>query len=114
MEPIRSHDGLFRFVFGEPEQMAELLRGMLPPPLAAAIRWQTLHRLPDTYVDMHLGARAGDLFFAAELERTTLLLQVLVEHKAKVERVARADLADLERWSLRVLTARDLAEALEA
>ena len=86
MEPIRSHDGLFRFVFGEPEQMAELLRGALPPPLAAAIHWQTLRRLPDTYVDMNLEARAGDLFFAAELGGTTLLLQVLVEHKAKVER----------------------------
>jgi hypothetical protein len=68
MEPIRSHDALFRFVFGEPEQMAELLGGCLPPALVAAIRWPTLHRLPDTFVDRVLQARRGDLFFAVELD----------------------------------------------
>lgn len=135
MEPIRSHDALFRFVFGEPEQMAELLGGCLPPALVAAIRWPTLHRLPDTFVDRVLQARRGDLFFAVELapgpateqgaerdgegvgecrvdhdgERLgepaeqALLLQVLTEHKAQVDRFAALQLAGyavrlLEAW----------------
>jgi hypothetical protein len=120
MEPIRSHDALFRFVFGEPEQMAELLGGCLPPALVAAIRWPTLHRLPDTFVDRVLTARRGDLFFAVELavepsgdgesagdggtaDDRTLLLQVLTEHKAQVDRFAALQLAGyavrlLEAW----------------
>lgn len=120
MEPIRSHDALFRFVFGEPEQMAELLGGCLPPALVAAIRWPTLHRLPDTFVDRVLTARRGDLFFAVELavepsgegepagdggaaHERTLLLQVLTEHKAQVDRFAALQLAGyavrlLEAW----------------
>jgi hypothetical protein len=120
MEPIRSHDALFRFVFGEPEQMAELLSGCLPPALVAAIRWPTLHRLPDTFVDRVLEARRGDLFFAVELaveplgdreptgdggtaDNPTLLLQVLTEHKAQVDRFAALQLAGyavrlLEAW----------------
>ena len=122
MEPIRSHDALFRFVFGEPEQMAELLSGCLPPALVAAIRWPTLHRLPDTFVDRVLEARRGDLFFAVELDVAlasdldgepagdggtaddrTLLLQVLAEHKAQVDRFAALQLAGyavrlLEAW----------------
>ena len=83
-----SHDGLFRFVFGEPEQMADLLRSCLPPELAAAIRWSTLRRLPDTFVDKVLGARRCDLFFAVELGSATVLLHVQTEHKSKVERFA--------------------------
>jgi hypothetical protein len=121
MEPSRSHDALFRFVFGEPEQMAELLGGCLPPALVAAIRWPTLHRLPDTFVDRVLKARRGDLFFAVELDVAlaceldrepegdgtaddrTLLLQVLTEHKAQVDRFASLQLAGyavrlLEAW----------------
>ena len=45
MAPPRTHDGLFRFVFGEPEQMAELLQSQLPPALTAAIDWPTLRRI---------------------------------------------------------------------
>ncbi|MBL8756552.1 MAG: Rpn family recombination-promoting nuclease/putative transposase [Planctomycetes bacterium] len=81
-----SHDGLFRFVFGEPEQMADLLRSCLPPALVAAIRWSTLRRLPDTFVDKVLGARRGDLFFSVEIGDAVLLLHVQTEHKSKVER----------------------------
>ncbi len=88
MDPIRSHDQLFRFVFREPEQMADLLRGCLPPALVDAIRWPTLRRLPDTFVDRLLSTRAGDLFFGVEVGDTTAVLQVLVEHKSKVDRCA--------------------------
>ena len=42
MELIRTHDALFKFVFGEPDQMAELLRARLPKAVAAAIDWSTL------------------------------------------------------------------------
>lgn len=86
MDPIRSHDQLFRFVFHEPEQMADLLRGCLPPALVDAIRWPTLRRLPDTFVDRLLSTRAGDLFFHVEIGESGALLQVLLEHKSKVER----------------------------
>lgn len=86
MDPIRSHDQLFRFVFHEPEQMADLLRGCLPPALVDAIRWPTLRRLPDTFVDRLLSTRAGDLFFHVEIGEGGAVLQVLLEHKSKVDR----------------------------
>jgi hypothetical protein len=35
MELIRSHDALFRFVFGDLEQAADLLRAILPRPGSA-------------------------------------------------------------------------------
>jgi hypothetical protein len=81
-----SHDGLFRFVFGEPEQMADLLRCILPPELVAAIRWSTLRRLPDTFVDAALGVRRGDLIYVAEIGSAIVLLRVQTEHKSKVDR----------------------------
>jgi len=117
MEPIRSHDALFRFVFGEPEQMAELLQGCLPPSLVGAIRWQTLYRLPDTFVDRVLGTRRGDLFFAAELGEATVLLQVLTEHKAEVDRFTALQLTGysvrlLEAWRQEHAGARQLPAVL--
>ena len=48
---IRSHDALFRYVFGEPEQMAELVRALLPPAAAADVDWSTLTRIDGTFVD---------------------------------------------------------------
>jgi predicted transposase YdaD len=112
-----SHDGLFRFVFGEPEQMADLLRSCLPPELAAAIRWSTLRRLPDTFVDKVLGARRGDLFFAVELGSAPLLLHVQTEHKSKVERFTALQQSGytvrlLEEWRMRHPTADTLPAVL--
>lgn len=45
VDPIRSHDSLFRFVFGDPAQMAELLQRLLPAALVAAIDWAGLARI---------------------------------------------------------------------
>lgn len=117
MEPIRSHDALFRFVFGEPEQMAELLQGCLPPSLVGAIRWPTLQRLPDTFVDRVLGTRRGDLIFAAELGEGSVLLQVLTEHKSEVDRFTALQLTGytvrlLEAWRQEHAQARQLPAVL--
>ncbi len=79
---VRSHDGLFRFVFGEPEQMAELLRSQLPPALAAAIQWSTLRRIEGTFVDEALRDRITDLLFEVELHGAPLLLHTVVDHKS--------------------------------
>jgi predicted transposase YdaD len=79
---IRSHDALFRFVFGEPEQMAELLRSNLPAAVAAAIDWGSLRRLDGSFVDTELQERHADLLFEARIGARPLLLFVLVEHKS--------------------------------
>lgn len=82
MTVIRSHDALFRFVFGEPEQMGELLRSNLPAPVATAIDWATLRRVDGAFVDEELKGRHADLLFEARLGGRPLLLYVLVEHKS--------------------------------
>ncbi|MBL8753331.1 MAG: Rpn family recombination-promoting nuclease/putative transposase, partial [Planctomycetes bacterium] len=86
MEPIRSHDALFRFVFGEPEQIADLLRSCLPPELVAAIRWPTLRRLPDAFVDKALGERRSDVLYIVEIGDSVALVHLLNEHKSWVDR----------------------------
>jgi len=86
MEPIRSHDGLFKFVFGEPEQMAELLRCFLPAAVAGAIDLASLRRAPDSFVDKALQGRHTDLLFTARLGRATVWLYVVPEHKSEDDR----------------------------
>jgi hypothetical protein len=86
MQPIRSHDGLFRFVFGEPEQMAELLRACVPAAVARGIDWPTLRRLPESFVDKALQGRRTDMVFSVRLGNATALLYVVPEHKSKDER----------------------------
>ncbi len=86
MVVIRTHDALFRFVFGEPEQMGELLRGNLPPAIAAAIEWAALRRLDGTFVDEQLKERHADLLFETRIGDQPALLFVLVEHKSGEDR----------------------------
>ena len=87
MVVIRSHDALFRFVFGEPEQMGELLRGSLPASLARAIDWAALRRVDRTFVDAELQERHADLLFETRIGERQLLLFVLVEHKSGADRL---------------------------
>ncbi|HEX5050975.1 MAG TPA: Rpn family recombination-promoting nuclease/putative transposase, partial [Planctomycetota bacterium] len=105
MEPIRSHDGLFQFVFGEPEQMAELLRACLPAAVADQIDWSTLARVPGSFVDEALKERRTDLLFSARMGDVTVLLYVVSEHKSEDARFASWQVACyvvriLEQWRL--------------
>lgn len=100
---IRSHDALFRFVFGEPEQMAELLRARLPASLVAAIDWSTLHRLDGSFVDAALRERQTDILFEAKIGDRTVLLYVVCEHKSRDDRftawqIARYEVRVVDQW----------------
>jgi len=100
---IRSHDALVRFVFGEPEQMAELLRAHLPPALVGAIRWPMLRRVEGTFVDKALQERRTDMLFEARMGDAAVLLYVLHEHKSEPDPFAALQLAGytvriLEQW----------------
>ncbi|MEO6597714.1 MAG: Rpn family recombination-promoting nuclease/putative transposase [Planctomycetota bacterium] len=75
-----------KFVFGEPEQMAELLRACLPAAVADAIDWSTLQRVRGSVVDKALGERHTDMLFSARMGSATVLLYVVPEHKCEDER----------------------------
>ncbi|MEO6598026.1 MAG: Rpn family recombination-promoting nuclease/putative transposase [Planctomycetota bacterium] len=103
MDLIRTHDGPFKFVFGEPEQMAELLRACLPKAVADAIDWSTLRRVPGSFVDKALKGRHTDLLFTARMGKATVLLYVVPEHKSADDRFTAWQMACyvvriLEQW----------------
>ncbi len=103
MSSIRSHDALFRFVFGDIAAAADLLRVCVPAPLAAAIDWTRLRLLSGTFVDEVLAEREADLLFVAPAGDLEVLLHMLVEHKAKDERfvalqTVRYSVRILDRW----------------
>jgi predicted transposase YdaD len=93
MEPIRSHDELFRFVFGEGDRMAELLAIGLPASVAAAIDRTSLQRQDVTFVDAGLTERRSDLLFTARIGGADALLYVLCEHKSQSDRFTALQLA---------------------
>ncbi len=99
MELVRTHDQLFRFVFGEPEQMAELLRSQLPAALTAAIDWSTLRRIDGSFVDKALQDRLTDLLFVVDVHGSPLLLHTLVDHKSRGDWATALQLA---RYTLRI------------
>ena len=53
-EVHRPHDKLFRTVFGDPAEAADLLRAYLPEPLAAELQWSRLTVQDATFVDEQL------------------------------------------------------------
>jgi predicted transposase YdaD len=117
MAPPRTHDGLFRFVFGEPEQMAELLQSQLPAPLTAAIDWPTLRRIEGSFVDAALQDRLSDLLFEVQVHGAPLLLHVVVDHKSRADwatalQLARYTLRIHDRWLAEHPNARSLPPVL--
>jgi len=99
MEVVRTHDALFRFVFEQPEQMAELLQSQLPPALTAAIDWPTLRRVDGNFVDQALQDRLTDLLFEVQVGGAPLLLHALVDHKSRADWATALQLA---RYTLRI------------
>ncbi|MFY9345814.1 MAG: Rpn family recombination-promoting nuclease/putative transposase [Planctomycetota bacterium] len=83
MELIRTHDGLFKFVFGEPEHLADLLRAVLPPAVAAAFDWTTLRPVPGSFVDEDLRKRHTDLLFEVDAGGVPTLVYFVSDHKSK-------------------------------
>jgi len=105
MHPIRSHDALFRFVFGDAETLAELLRAQLPGEVAAAIDWASLRPADRDFVDEVLQERRSDLLFEVDLHGRPALLHVLCDHKSDDERftalqLVRYTVRILDRWLL--------------
>ncbi len=105
MEIIRSHDALFRFVFGDVETMGSLLRAELPAAVVAAIDWSSLRRCDGSFVDAELRERQADLLFSAAPRgsgsaEAGALLYVLCEHKSFDDRLLPLQVA---RYVMRVL-----------
>lgn len=78
------HDALFRRVFSEPAQAAALLRETLPAAVRDRFAWNTLRRLPDTFVDERLRRTESDLLFEVDQPggEPPALLYVLIEHQS--------------------------------
>jgi hypothetical protein len=81
----RPHDALFKAAFERPSHAAQLLRGLLPADLAAAIAWDTLSLRPGSFVDEQLDDTHTDLLFSVDAGGTEVLVYVLLEHQSKVD-----------------------------
>jgi hypothetical protein len=66
------HDALFRAVFGDPDNAAELLRSILPAEITAAIDWRTLRRVEGSFVDDALRDKRAEYRCAARLLAITV------------------------------------------
>jgi hypothetical protein len=77
------HDALFRAVFGDPDNAAELLRSVLPAAITAAIDWRSLRRVEGSFVDEALRDKHADLLFCADINGKRTLVYLLNEHKSE-------------------------------
>ena len=82
------HDALFRRVFSEPAQAAALLRELLPRPMRDRFAWDTLRRLPGSFVDERLRRTESDLLFEVRQAhgKPPARLYVLIEHQSTPDR----------------------------
>lgn len=63
----RPHDALFKSAFEDPDDVAPLLRDLLPAGVREAIAWETRAHEPGSFVDLELGDLHNDLLFSARL-----------------------------------------------
>ena len=60
-EVFQPHDGLFRAVFGEAAEAADLLRAHVPAAIANKLRWSTLARQDTSFISNRLRASEAHL-----------------------------------------------------
>jgi predicted transposase YdaD len=97
------HDRFIRYVLEHSERAAPLLRTVLPPGLAARVRWSTLRGHPTVLVDSSIRESRGDLSFSVRLRGSPRRAFILLEHQSRVERSMAARMRRyvsrlLERW----------------
>ncbi len=80
------HDRFIRYVLEHSERAAALLRTVLPPGLAARVRWSTLRGHPSDLVDSSIRESRGDLSFSVRLRGSSRRAFILLEHQSRVER----------------------------
>lgn len=78
----KSHDPLFKRLFGEPRHAAALLRHTLPPDLVATLDLDTLTPVKTALVDDHLSERYTDLLFSLQTTKGPMLAYILIEHQS--------------------------------
>ena len=76
------HDSLFKWVFSEPEHAEGELKLLLPPEVSQRIDWNTLERLPTSFIDEEFSKRHADVAFTVELGGRKLVLYLLLEHQS--------------------------------
>lgn len=83
-EVFQPHDGLFRAVFGERAEAADLLLAHLPEAIAIRLRWSTLARRDTSFIDNRLRTSESDLLFEVQREVDDALawVYVLFEHRS--------------------------------
>lgn len=79
-DPGQSHDALFYKTFSKPENAAAELKRVMRPELVARIKWSTLRRESNKFVDSKLSSRYSDVLFSVYIGRKKALIHVLFEH----------------------------------
>ena len=78
------HDTLFRAIFRDPAEAADLARDLMPPPIRDALTWDALKPVPGVLLDEQLRARITDLRFEAPWrEGGHAQLTLLFEHQSR-------------------------------
>lgn len=87
MADLTPHDHLFRHVFSDPEQAASFLREAVPAGLGELVDWDSLERLPDSFVDELLQPRQSDIIYRVQMVGgIDGLVYVLFEHQSRSDR----------------------------
>lgn len=78
------HDTLFRAIFQDPAEAADLARGLVPPSVSDELAWEALTPLSGALLDAQLRARVTDLRFEAPWRRGGhAQLTLLFEHQSR-------------------------------
>jgi hypothetical protein len=110
MSEEQPHDWLFKEIFSAPEHAASHLRSVLPAQLVARIDWDTL-TVENTRLHISgLDAKQADVLRSAQLAGKPALLYIVPA--PALARIRGASVAELERWTDRVLEAETLDDVL--
>lgn len=80
------HDVFFRGVMFRKENAASILRVKVAeefgPELSARFRWGELKRMPDTYANIDLSPRYGDILYSTQLDGHPAFVITMIEHQS--------------------------------
>lgn len=78
----KTHDPLFKLLFGQPEHAAALIRHILPTRILDQLPLSMMQPVAKSFVNEHLAERIVDLLFSVPTPEGEVLVYVLLEHQS--------------------------------
>jgi hypothetical protein len=80
------HDSSYKFLFSTPELVRDLIIGFIPDEWLRSLDYETLEKIPGSYISEDLRSRADDVVWRVKVGGEWVYLYLLIEFQSSVDK----------------------------